>query len=156
MWTLQAGQELVLDSLVYIYSNTDQLARTDQYVRQTDGRLVRVGYQEYGWDTKGNMLFKQTYQDNDRDGQFEASIRYNWTYDDKPNPRPFDDPAVFYWSYLWPTGGSANNVIKQVNNYPANGGPDDALDYVFEYTPDNKPKTETQASGMSITRYTYY
>lgn len=156
LWKIQAGQEVVVDSLVYSYSNTDHVARTDQYVRQADGRLVRVAYQEYGWDARGNLLYKQTYQDNDGNGLFESSIRYNWSYDDKPNPRPFNDPAVFYWTYLWPTGGSANNIVRQANIYPVNGGPDDTLNFEFQYNPDNTPRTETQIPTGNFTRYIYY
>ena len=53
-------------------------------------------------------------------------------------------------------GGSANNVIKQMNDYPVNGGPDDELNYTFQYNPDNKPVTETQALSNSMTKYYYY
>jgi hypothetical protein len=152
----QGSSPVVLDSMVFTYNSQDQIARADQYTSQAGGQLKKIGYQEFSWDTKGNLLSKQTYQDNDGDGVFEASIKYSWTYDDKPNPRQYNDPAIFYWSTFWPTGGSANNVIKQMNDYPVNGGPDDELNYTFQYNPDNKPVTETQALSNSMTKYYYY
>lgn len=152
----QGSGPVLLDSMVFTYNSQDQLARADQYLPQTNGQLKKVGYQEFTWDTKGNLLSKQTYQDNDGDGVFEPSIKYNWTYDDKPNPRQYNDPAIFYWTTFWPTGGSANNVLKQMNDYPDNGGPDDELNYTFQYNPDNKPITETQVLGNSMVKYYYY
>ena len=152
----QGSATVVLDSMVFTYNSQDQMARVDQYIPQTGGQLKKIGYQEFTWDAKGNLLSKQTYQDNDGDGVFEASIKYSWNYDDKPNPRQYNDPAIFYWSTFWPTGGSANNVIKQMNNYPVNGGPDDELNYTFQYNPDKKPVTETQAQSNSMTKYYYY
>jgi hypothetical protein len=150
-----ASGDVVIDSLVYTYLG-QQVSRTDQFNAQPNGQLKKTGYQEYSWDSKGNLLSKQTYHDNDGDGRFEASIKYSWAYDNNPNPRQFNDPAISYWSYLWPTGMSANNVIKQMNDYPPNGGPDDELNYVFQYNTDNRPTTETQDLSGSITKYTYY
>jgi hypothetical protein len=148
--------DLVIDSLVYTYNSQERVSRTDQFILQTNKQLKKMGYQEYSWDPSGNLLSKQTYQDNDLNGQFEASIKYSWEYDSKPNPRQYNDPAIAYWSYMWPTGMSANNVIKQMNKYPANGGPDDQLNYTFQYSTDNKPVTETKDQSSTITRYTYY
>lgn len=145
-----------LDSLVFTYNNLNQVVQVDQYTTQANGQLTRTGYDVCSWDQRGNLTSRQVYQDQDGNGIFEPSIKYSWTYDDKINPRPFTDPALFYWNALWPTGVSPNNVVRQMNTYPPNGGPDDALDYIFQYNPNNKPSTETQTPGGSITRYTYY
>lgn len=153
----QGSADIVVDSMVFTYNAQDQLERTDQYYRQSNGQLKKTGYQEYRWDARGNLLSKQTYQDDDSNGQFEASIKYSWEYDEKQNPRYSNDPAIFYWSYLWPTGGSVGNVTRQLNHYPANGGPDDELSYIFQYNADNRPVLEIKnPGGTTVTKYIYY
>lgn len=151
--------EVVLDSTVFTYNAQNQIERTSQFMRQSNGTYKQYGYQDYTWDTRGNLLTKQTYSDNDNNGIFEVSIKYTWEYDEHVNPRNFNDPAMFYWSYLWPTGISASNIKRQMNDYPANGGPDDELRYVLVYNIDRKPVTEMpfpSTNSTSTTQYTYY
>lgn len=151
--------EVVLDSMLFEYNAQNQVSKTTQYFRQANGSYKLGAYQEYTWDTRGNLLTKQTYGDNDNNGVFEPSIKYTWEYDDHFNPRYFSDPAVFYWSYLWPTGGSVSNVKRQINDYPPNGGPDDELRYVLMYNTDRKPVQEIpfpSTNSTSSTKYTYY
>lgn len=154
-----AGVEVVIDSMLFEYDSQNLLQRTTQYNLQANGMFKITGYQDYTWDARGNLLTKQTYNDYDGNGTIDKSLKYTWEYDDNINPRYFNEPAIFYWSNLWPTGGSISNIKRQINDYPPNGAPDDELRYVLIYNAARKPLTEMPfptTNSTSTTRYTYH
>jgi hypothetical protein len=155
IYRMSGAVAIAIDSTIFEYSADNRVIKTSQYFRQSNNSLKLATYQTYSYDTKGNILEKQLYQDDNNNGVFVPSLRYTWEYDNNENPRFQNDIALFYWGYNWPTAGSPANVIRQKNDYP--NTQDDELNYAYQYNISRKPIEEKNIpDGNNITKYFYY
>jgi hypothetical protein len=146
---------LAIDSTVFLYNSNNRIIRTTQYFLQANNSLKLTSYQIYTYDGTGNIIEKQLYQDDNNNGVLVPSLRYTWEYDNKQNPRFYNDAALFFWGYNWPTVGSPANIIRQKNDYP--NTPDDEINYSYKYNADGKPIEEKNMPyDNSIIKYFYY
>lgn len=145
-------------SAVFIYNDLGQVIRTDTYQHwpTPTSPLKRVAYHQYTYDSRGNLQKRAEYTDVNNDGQFDLTITYTLSYDDKVNPTRNTDDALIETSYLtrW-----QNNLLKQQNDAALPGGIDDENNSLYEYRADNKPVTGLFTGGdgrKTITRFYYY
>lgn len=146
---------VLITSTLFEYNTSNRVLRTSQYYPQATNSLKLTAYQTYLYDSRGNIIEKQLYQDDLNNGTLVPSLRYRWEYDNRINPRYQKEVALFYWDANWPTTGSPSNAIKQLNYYP--NSPNDELLNTFQYDSKGRPLFELRKpDATNITKYFYY
>lgn len=138
---------------LYSYDQNNHIQKTSFYHHfpQPTDPMTMTGYHLHNYDSKGNLLEKRFFQDDDHNGTFESPVTFLFEHDDKINPwYPVDDALLAEtWSLVSP-----NNTVRQFNITPGPRIPGDTLNYHYTYDTRNRPVKCWQDS-LNVVTYFY-
>jgi YD repeat-containing protein len=133
---------------LFKYDGSKRLIKSELYVNN-----LLDDYDEFGYDTKGNVNDVKTYRKKNNSTEFYFNKRFQYVYNDKKNPEYNLYPNVIYSEYPW--NNSPNFSIDEISSYFNEAGLTSSNTYtlpVYQYNDGGYP---TRVVGSNEDVYTY-